>query len=66
MIECEMAARLNQGANAIKACTETLQRDPRRVDALLHRATGHELSEDFDAAIRDIKAVCVARSFSLS
>ncbi len=66
MMACEAAAKLNQAAAAIAECTATLALDPRRVDALLHRATGHELAEDFDAATRDLKAVCCLGPFYFS
>lgn len=55
MIECQSYTQTNDVAKALQACTLTLELDPKRVEALLHRATAHELEEDFEAAIEDLR-----------
>lgn len=52
------ACKLKTGQydEVIRCCSQVLNVDPKNVKALLRRARGHRLSDDFEASARDLKA----------
>eukprot|EP00042_Codosiga_hollandica_P058611 m.886329 g.886329 ORF g.886329 m.886329 type:complete len:476 (-) comp59908_c0_seq3:6619-8046(-) len=52
---CEAHANLGQHAEALNACTDALTYNSQNVDALIGRAKAHELNQEYERAIEDLK-----------